>query len=327
MKTNKILYFILIVTLALFMVSCDKDDNAIVEFDELTEYMAANGMDLPEMLTGWTISSATVNANPAAYFVIDIRKGDKYGGGNGTPDFEDGHIVGAHSVALADVVTYEAANNAGNLPVVVACYTGHDSGHGTMALRLSGVSTAKSLVWGMSSWHSNFNLWPNLIGDKADDYPGSWSMAAPTVLPSFDDTPELDTGLEDGAAILDNRIANAVLDGLNGIANTDVLSAYGSFDVYTYWPQADWDTYGSITGSYRVTPGDFGLDNLDILDPTATNVFTCWSGQQASMIAAWLNALGYDAKTLKFSANGMIYDDLQGHKAPAPGEFNYITGQ
>ena len=28
------------------------------------------------------------------------------------------------------------------------------------------------------------------------------------------------------------------------------------------------------------------------------------------MIAAWLNVLGYDARTLRFSANGMIHSSL-----------------
>jgi rhodanese-related sulfurtransferase len=132
--------------------------------------------------------------------------------------------------------------------------------------------------------------------------------------------------LEDGAAILDKRISDAVVDGLNGITNSEVLAAYEAYDVYTYWAKADWDVYGSITGSYQVTPGTLGLDNLDILDPNATNVFTCWSGQTASMVAAWLNALGYDARTLKFSANGMIYDELQKSFWNTPAEFNYETG-
>lgn len=308
-----------------FMIGCDKTEDSVNEFEVLTNYMADNNLDLPTMLSDWIITAGTINANPANYFIMDIRKGDKYF--EGTPDFEDGHIPGAHSVALADVVTYEAANNAGNLPVVVACYSGHDSGHGTMALRLSGVTTAKSLLWGMSSWNSDFNLWDNLIGNKANDYPGSWvDDDASTTLPSFIEAPKLETGLKDGAAILDYQIKNAVIDGLNGISNTDVLSAYGSFDIYNYWAKADWDHYGHIAGAYQLTPGELNLDNLDILDPSTTNVIYCWSGQTASMIAAWLNALGYDAKTLKFSANGIIYDTLQSHKWTAPADFDYETG-
>lgn len=321
MKMNKILYFILIVTLAFFMVGCDKDDDAIIEFDELTDYMSANGLDLPEMLATWTIAASAINGNADNYFIMDIRT---------AAVFATGHIPGAHSVALADVVTYEADNNAGNLPVVVACYTGHSAGHGVMALRLSGVTTAKSLVWGMSSWHSDFNSWDSKTGTIVGNYPGVWvDDDASTTLPSFSDIPELDTGLEDGAAILDYQLENSVLDGLNGVNNTDVLASPGSYDIYNYWAKSDWDNYGHIAGAYQLTPGDLGLETLDMLDPEATNVFYCWSGQTASLIAAWLNALGYDAKTLKFSANGMIYDQLTGHKWGVnanPGEFAFETG-
>lgn len=325
MKTNKILFFLLIAAFAIFMIGCDKDEDGVVEFDEMVDFMAENNLDLPDLLNGWGVTAATVNADPSAYFIIDVRKGDKYF--PGTPDFEDGHIPGAHSVALADIVEYEATNNTNNLPVVVACYSGHDSGHGVAALRLAGVSNAQSLLWGMSSWHSDFNLWDNLIGDAADNYPGSWvDDDATTTLPSFDETPDLDTGSEDGAAILDYQIANSVVDGLNGISNAEVLASPGAFNIYNYWSKADWDHYGHISGAYQLTPGNLTLETLDMLDPSATSVIYCWSGQTASVIAAWLNALGYDAKTLKFSANGMIYSDLQSHKWTAPGEFNYETG-
>jgi rhodanese-related sulfurtransferase len=319
MKTNKILYFLLIAAFAIFIVGCEKDEE-VDQFDELTSYMEENGLDLPEMLTSWTITAATINGNPAGYFIMDIRSADTY---------NTGHIPGAHNVSLADVVQYEADNNNGALPVVVTCYTGHSAGHAVMALRLSGVTTAKSLVWGMSSWHSDFNSWDSKIGNKADDYPGSWVEGdAPPALPSYSTSPNLDTGLEDGAAILDYQLENYVLDGLNGVNNTDVLASPESYNIYNYWAESDWDKYGHIDGAYQVTPGTFGLDNLDILDRDATNVFYCWSGQTASLIAAWLNALGYDAQTLKFSANGMIYDKLEGHKwgvNATPGEFNYVT--
>jgi len=320
MKTNKILYFILIVTLAFFMVGCDKDEASINEFDEMVEYMTDNGLDLPAMLTSAYALAGDVNANLTNYFIMDIRS---------NAVFETGHIPGAHNVAAADVVTYEADNNAGNLPVVVTCYTGHTAGHSVMALRLSGVTSAKSLKWGMSAWHSDFDSWTANTGNTANDYPGSWiDDDASTTLPSFTDIPEFDTGLEDGAAILDYQLTNSVLDGLNGINNTDVLSSPASYDVYCYWAKTDWDNYGHITGAYQLTPGDLDLDNLDMLDPSATNVIYCWSGQTASMVAAWLNALGYDAKTLKFSANGMIYDQLTSSKwtDAVPGEFAYVTG-
>lgn len=305
-------------------------ETAATEFDILTDYLVDNGLDLPTMLQNWIINPQDVYDNGLnTYFIMDVRMGDKYGpgtiGANGVPDFEDGHIPGAHSVPLADVVTYEAANNTGNKPVIVVCYTGHDAGHGTMALRLTGVSDAKSLKWGMSGWHSDFDLWTRNTGDAALDHPGSWSYDDPPALPSFGH-PNIDTGLTDGAAILEYQINNAVLDGLNGINNVDVLSDPAGYQIINYWARTDWDLYGQITGAYQVAPGDLSATNLEILDPAATNVFYCWSGQTASMVAAWLNVCGYDARTLKFSANGMIFNDLQSHKWPGSLDLEYDTG-
>lgn len=332
MKVDRILVLLLGIALIGFM-GCaeEEEEEAIVEFDVLTQYMEDNSLDLPTMLADWIVSASVIyDAGLENYFIVDIRKADKYGpgtsGANGVPDYVDGHIPGAHSVALADVVTYESANNTGNLPVVVVCYTGHDAGHATMALRLSGAN-AQSLKWGMSGWHSDFDLWTSNTGNVAYDYQGAWVDDDVTPdLPGGYDSPVLNTELTDGAAILEYRINNAVLDGLNGIGNTDVLSALSDYQIACYWGDTDWNDYGHIDGSYRVTPGELGLSNLDVLDPAATNVFYCWTGQTASMIAAWLNALGYDARTLKFSANGMIYDDLTIYKWSASAGYSYETG-
>jgi rhodanese-related sulfurtransferase len=301
----------------------DDDDNGITpptdtEFELVSSYMAANSLDLPEMLSSWIITAQDLFDGLGDYFIMDIRKSDKYGPGptdpNGVPDFEDGHIPGAHSVALADVVTDEAEYNTTDLPVVVVCYTGHDAAHAVMALRLSGVADARSLKWGMSGWTSDFDFWTRFTGDAWLDYDGCWvdgdPGTAPPELPSNTERPELDTSLSSGSAILEYQIDHAVLDGLNGITNAEVLDAYDDYHIICYWGVSDWDVYGNITTAYQVTGGELGLETLDVLDPDGINVIYCWSGQTASMIAAWLNVLGYDGRTLKFSANGMIHDAL-----------------
>ena len=326
---------IIMVLVVLGMLSGCGDDDATeptqTAFEILSEYMAANALDLPTMLTDWIVTAQTVfdNGGSNYYFIMDVRTSDKYGpgtsGANGVDDFEDGHITGAHNVPLADIVTYEAANNTGDLPVVLVCYTGHSAGHAVMALRLSGVA-AQSLKWGMSGWHSDFDLWTGNTGNVALDYPDAWSTDDPPALPAYDDYPVLDTGLETGAAILEYQIDNAVLDGYNGITNIDVLADYENYQVICYWAESDWDLYGHITGSFQVTPGELGTDNLSILDPDAMNVFYCWTGQTASMIAAWLNILGYDAMTLSYSCNGMIYDQLQSHNWTGSADLAYDSG-
>ena len=40
----------------------------------------------------------------------------------------------------------------------------------------------------------------------------------------------------------------------------------------------------------------------------------CWTGQTASQVVAYLNMLGYDAYSLKFSSNALWYNSLTAHK-------------
>lgn len=309
-------------------VADDDDDTTPTQTEQemLVEYMGDNGLDLPAMLDGWITTAQNVfDTGPENFFIIDLRGADA--NGNGTPDFEDGHIPGAHSVALADVVTYEAANNTGDLPVVVVCFTGQVAGHATMALRLNGVP-AQVLKFGMSSWHSDFDSWTGGIGDAALDYPDGWATTAAPALMDVAEVPEIDTGASDGAGILAAQIDGTVLDGLNKIVNADVLSAYGDYQVISFWAETDWDHYGHVTDAYQIAPGDLNLGTLSALDPSETIVVYCWTGQTSSMVTAWLNVLGYDAKSMLFGANGLVHTALESHAwtDTIPADYDYDVG-
>jgi rhodanese-related sulfurtransferase len=39
-------------------------------------------------------------------------------------------------------------------------------------------------------------------------------------------------------------------------------------------------------------------------------VVYCYTGQNSANLAAYLRLVGYDAKSLKFGTNGMIYDQM-----------------
>ncbi len=300
------------------------DDDAADEFEMLTATLAAEDLDLPAVLTEWIIGpDALFDAGVENYFIMDIRTADLYF--PDTPDFEDGHVPGAHSVPLADVVTYEAEHNAANLPVVVVCYTGQTAGHAVVALRLSGVQ-AKVLKWGMSGWHSDFDIWSGMTGNAALDHVGSWTTDAPPAALDLAERPLLDTGAADGAGVLAARIDGAVLDGFNKIAAGDVLAAPADYQVVNFWALEDWDHYGHIDGAYQIAPGELSLDTLSLLDPSETIVIYCWTGQTGSMVAAWLNVLGYDARDLTFGANSMVYADLESHKWSASLDYAFDTG-
>jgi len=165
----------------------------------------------------------------------------------------------------------------------------------------------------MSGWHTDFDLWSSNLGDAALDY-DSWSMETETPALGAFDAPEVVTGEADGAAILSAQIESLLLDETNKIKISDVLAAPEDYQIFNYWGTEDWEHYGHIDSAFQITPNEIGLDDLGIFDPDATIVIYCWSGQTGSMFANWLNALGYDAYTLLFSANGMIYSSLESHK-------------
>ena len=53
------------------------------------------------------------------------------------------------------------------------------------------------------------------------------------------------------------------------------------------------------------------------------NVIYCWTGQTSALVMAYLRVLGYDAVSLKFGANSMIYDELTAHKWTSSGSYTY----
>ncbi len=295
------------------------------EFELLAAYLADNDLDLPTLLDEWVLDAQAVfDAGLESWFIIDTRTSDK--DENGVTDYEDGHIPGAHMVSLADVVSYEAANNTDGLPVLVYCYTGQSAGHAVMALRLNDVD-ATSLKWGFSAWHSDFDLWTPNSGNAALDYPDGWSNDAAPDTPSFDTLPEIATGETDGAAIVTAQLDGRVLDEMNKIAAGDVLGAPDDYHVINFWSADDYDYYGHITGAYQVTPTDgINLDTLSMLPTDETIAIYCWSGQTSSMVAAWLQLLGYDAQSLAFGANTMILDSLEQKTFPGAMDFDYETG-
>ncbi len=305
MKLDWRLVLVLVLSLGL-MVSCEDtdDEETLTAFETLTEYMVDNSYDADAVIAGWNIPAADVTGNEANYFIVDIRDADTY---------DLGHIPTAVNSAYGNILTTVETYNTTDLPVVVACFSGQSAAHAVVALRLSGYTDAKSLLFGMSSWAYQFDSWTGSISSHAVDH-ANWSTDAPPAMLAGMDDPVIDTDLTDGAAILAERV-DAILEGFKGIASVDVIDAPENYQVLNYWELTDWNYYGHIAGAYQVAPGTLTIanDGLEILDPTQTIVTYCWTGQTSSMMTAWLTALGYDAKSLKNGANSMIYSALEAH--------------
>jgi len=322
MKTQKFLRFAVLFITALVIVTtgCKKDNDedtpaAIDHYKVMTEYMTANNMDLDDMTTNWVIAAADVYAaGVTTYYIIDIRD---------TADYNLGHIEGAVNCKLSEIVT-TAAGNTTNKPILIVCYTGQTAAYGLVALRLSGYTNCKTLKFGMSSWNVVFDKWTANVGNIAVGN-SNWSTTNTLQTNVTFSIPTISSELTTGQEILAERVTAMLNGGFMGITATDVLTTPSNYFINNYWTLTDVNTYGHISGAYRVKEDlTFAADGFKNLDKDATVVTYCWTGQTSALVTAYLTVLGYNAKTLKFGCNAMIYDQLLANKWTASGSYPYV---
>ncbi|MCB0568492.1 MAG: rhodanese-like domain-containing protein [Phaeodactylibacter sp.] len=295
----KVIAFLLIPAFVLTSCKDNSSEPALSEFEVLTAYMAQQNLDLSNVLDGWVKSGSSININTADfsvpdYYVIDLRSAD---------DYNAGHIKDAHNTTMANVL--DEADKAGTTPLLVVCYTGQTAARATGLLRLMG-HTAYTLKWGMSGWHANFaGKW----NSNAVDYSSAnWvDTDDERTLGDFSE-PVINTGEKDGAAILEAQV-QAALDNSWSISKTDVLDNPSNYFVNNKWSLANYVLFGHVANAYRIDE-QMSLANLNYLDPTATIVTYCYTGQTSAITNAWLDVLGYNTKSMSFGANAIIHTQL-----------------
>lgn len=310
MKTLQKTLMLLALVPVLFLTSCkDTEEVKPDAFETLTAYLLENSLDVSDVINGWITAAPSTAEEVAAftsnYSILDIRSADA---------FAAGHIEGAVNSSFETLLA--DAKNA-QKPILVVCYTGQTASHAVLALRLSGHIDAKVLMWGMSGWNSaTMAPWNGSIADHGVGN-ANWSTGAVAADTKFG-TPVIETTKTDGAEILAERVQLLLSNGFAGINATDVLAAPGDFFINNYWAATDTDHYGHIAGAHRIQPLTLAGEEYLKLDPEATIVSYCWTGQTSAMLTGYLNVLGYNAKSLKFGANGMIYNSLESHKYAPP---------
>ena len=109
---------------------------------------------------------------------------------------------------------------------------------------------------------------------------------------------------------------NAVTPGIISAADlyADVTSKAPMFtvvDVRSATDYANGHIQGAINSSLGSLIADIGSGKI----PTdKTIVVYCWTGQHSSQVTAALNMLGYNAVSMTYGANSLMYSDLTGHK-------------
>jgi rhodanese-related sulfurtransferase len=310
MKTTKLLLYSVLIGF-LFFSACKKDEETEVdEAQVLVEFLESPNSplgkdyvnsDMPSIMPASEVK--TLNETDQVY-IIDIRS---------AADFATGHIENAHNVALKDILTHvEGINMANYTKVAVVCYTGQTAGWAVSLLRLMGYDKVFSMKWGMSSWHADFNKWSANTGNTyASQFTGTATAKGP-----MGNLPTLNTGKTTGMEILDARVDALLAEGYDPakISNATVFGNLANYYIVNYWPENQYLDPGHIPGAMQYTPKQSIKLSADLktLPTDKTIVVYCYTGQTSSFLAAYLRLIGYDAKSLLFGGNGMIYDVMVG---------------
>ena len=260
---NKKLFWILgILAFALIFNACEKEEE-IIESEVLASYLESTSSplgkdyvntDLPSIMSAEELN--TLNVTNQVY-IIDLRS---------TTDFAAGHILNAHNVAFADIVTHiETVNMANYTKVAIVCYTGQTAGYAASLLRLLGYSKVYSLKWGMCSWNSFFaSRWNNAIGNTY----ATQFVTTVTDKAAKGAMPDLSTGKTTGQDILEARVDALLAEGFTpaSITAATVFGTPSNYYIVNYWPAAQYADPGHIPGAIQYTNPD-GFSNT-LPDPT-----------------------------------------------------------
>ncbi len=280
-------------------------------FSVLSSYMMNNNLDLPTLLDGWVIDPKAISdggivdvdndCTIPGWTVFDIRADQ---------DFYTGHIKGSINVPLTEIVD-EAKATSGIDKILVVCYSGQTSARAVMALKLSGFINARVCKFGFSAWSDNpeFDKWSSKISDQAVGN-SNWVTSDSPSLP-VNGYPTWTTTSTDGATILADNV-NTMLNATGwGTQADNVLDSPQDYSIFNFWSESDYIGLGHFDGAYQYKPISIQNDILSALQTDDENILYCYTGQTASYVVAWLQVLGYNAKSIYNGVNSLRYTALK----------------
>ncbi|HAP34979.1 MAG TPA: hypothetical protein DCQ28_03200 [Bacteroidetes bacterium] len=318
MKKHNLLYLFFVVLF--FAVGCKEDEETPVtptttidEATELVKYVEANG-DYIYSGASFVMTAATykteVTADPTKIYTIDIRS---------AADYTTKHLKGAVNVTIPNLLTHVKTINFANYKnVVVTCYSGQSAAYSISLVRsvlpIANANKLVSLKWGMTSIDSQFatTTWlTKMLNPRAT----SFVVTDPPTKPAKGNLPTLATGKKTGKEILEARVDALLAAGYTiGIGDATVYTALTNYFIINYWPVAAYKDPGHIEGAYNYDPASkpFKLDStLKTLPTDKPVVLYCYTGQTSAYVGAYLKLIGYDAKSISYGGNSMIYDKMK----------------
>jgi rhodanese-related sulfurtransferase len=255
----------------------------------------------------------TMLASPGKQYIIDMRA---------QADFDRGHIPGSVRVDIGNVIDHLKAMSPAPSSferIIINCYTGQTAAYAVGVLRALGYTNAFSLKWGMSSW--NDDLATPWLNNRSNARATQFVSGPSPAMNPHGDLPKLSTGRNVGSEIAEARARELLSAGLTPatINHNTLFANLDGYYIINFWPANLYQTPGHIPGAvlYEVAANPFESGNaLKTLSTTRPNVIYCYTGQTSAYLTGYLRLLGYDARSLMYGANGMIYDLMTQHKVP-----------
>jgi len=292
------------------VISCEKEEEETInEAEVLIEYLESTASpygkyfintDMPALKLADHVKAQMATGN---VYLIDVRKAG---------DWAAGHIEGAVNMAAGDVLSHlEETDLSAYGEIAIVCYTGQEAGWVTTLCRIAGYDNVYALKWGMCGWNADFaDYWNNNILNAGV---GHFDKTA-VDKGAEGELPSLNTGFEVGQDILDARLDAICEEGFGetAIVAQMVLDNKADYYIINYWPLAEYNDPGHISGAIQYTPKESIALNADLktLPTDKTIVAYCYSGQESAQLVTYLRLIGYDAKSLKYGTNGLIYDQM-----------------
>ncbi|MBN2894497.1 MAG: rhodanese-like domain-containing protein [Campylobacterales bacterium] len=302
------------------------------EFDLLKQYVVEQKLDMDKAMDRktWIPDADGLVENISDYFILDIRSGD-VAPKNGKPDFEDGHIPGAHNTTFENVLNYAREHKAPDRILVVS-EDGQAAAAAAVALRMAGYPNTKTMKFGMAGWNKKFDVWSEKRGNLSEGHK-NWTKEAAPAPKKLGETPALKTGKKTGKEILEAQVQAFLKRGFQAVQPQELLENPNKYFVVNQGNAKAYGQFGRVAGSQQfnepmINPKDekkFG--SIEFYPADKPIVQYCWSGHAAITVASWLNILGYDAKGTAYGTNALFYDKMTKAQFKKPEGYGFVTGK
>ncbi len=281
----------------------------LVYFEEQGDF--ANSPQAPAL-----VNADEVYTNLSSYLIIDIRS---------PSDFSEGHIEGSLSLQSDSLYNYfENLDTDNYSKIILVSKNGQSSAYFVCLLRLAGFNNVYTLNFGLAAWNEHFSdEWLGAIGDAPDiaQYTND-----PIAKGDYTNLPGITFKNPDepiGQSVKD-RIKKIMSAGFTQEINfkreipeigKPYIVCYGLNGLLYYsrrfGPLAD--RGHDPDAIYYMSDPQFELRSvnyLQTLPPEDKILIYDETGQMSACMTAYLRVLGYDAVTLLFGGNQLIYSRM-----------------